>query len=165
MTPPHIFLEGWSRALLLLHALVALALAGAATHLAVVSLRLWRSALQAPARARLARLARIYAQVIGATYAAAFGLGLLMYPHYRYVVRALYLDRYDVWAANLFDIKENLAALGLPLAIAVWAVGRKLDPERDRALAGWLAFLAVSIWLLVGAATISGLLVTDVRGV
>jgi len=154
-----IFLESWARPLLVLHACVALAAAGATTHLAIVGVRLARG------EAHLARLTRIYAQVIGATYAAAFALGLLMYPHYRYVVRGLYLDRYEPWASSLFDIKENLAALGLPLALALFVVGRRLEPERDPAVTRWVAALAVAVWLVVVTTAVAGLLVTDVKGV
>ena len=155
----HVFLESFARPLLVLHALVALALAGASTHLAIVSWRLWRGAHH------LGRLARVYAQVIGGCFAVAFLLGLLMYPHYRYAVRGLYLDRYEPWASNLFDIKENLAALGIPIAVALFGVGRKLEPGRDQPLLGWLAFLAIANWTLVVAAAVMGLVVTDVRGV
>ncbi|MBS2032000.1 MAG: hypothetical protein JST54_29145 [Deltaproteobacteria bacterium] len=155
----HTFLESWARPLLVLHAVAALALAGASTHLAIVSWRLWRGAHH------LGRLARVYAQVIGGCFAAAFLFGLLMYPHYRYAVRGLYLDRYEPWASNLFDIKENLAALGLPLAVGLFSVGRKLDPSRDQPLLGWLAFLSIAIWTLIVASAVMGLVVTDVRGV
>ena len=154
-----IFLEAWARPLLVLHACVALAAAGATTHLAIVGVRLARGELQ------LARLTRIYAQVIGATYVVAFALGLLMYPHYRYVVRGLYLDRYEPWASNLFDIKENLAALGLPLAAALFFVGRKLEPSRERAVVTWVAVSGIAVWLVVVTTAVAGLIVTDVKGV
>ena len=104
---PSVFLDGAAKPLLVIHALVAFALLGASTHLAIVSIQLLRG------RSHLGRLARVYAQVIGATFSAAFAVGLLLYPHYRYDVRGLFLDRYEPWASNLFDIKETLAALGL----------------------------------------------------
>jgi hypothetical protein len=159
--PPaaHIFLEGWARPLLLLHAVAAVALAGAATHQALVAFRLWRGAIH------LGRLARVYSRLLGALYPAAFALGLLMYPHYRYAVRGLYLDRYAPWASNLFDVKENFAALGLPLALALFFVGRDLEPARDRPLLGFVAFLSIALWALMLTAALSGLLITDVRGV
>ena len=60
--------------------------------------------------------------------------GGLVYPRYRYFVRGLYLDRYAPWASNLFDFKENLATLGLPLAIGAFVLARELaqapaDPD------------------------------------
>lgn len=153
------FLAGAARALLVLHALVALGGVGATTHLALVGVRLWRGAHH------LARLARTYSQVIGATYAGAFLLGLSVYPHYRYAVRGLYLDRYEPWASNLFDMKENIAALGLPLAVALFVVGRRVEPARDRPLLGYLAFLAVAVWVVIVVTAVMGLVVTEVRGV
>lgn len=159
MNAPHLFLEGLARPLLLLHALVAVVLGGASTHLALVSVRMLRGNLS------LGRLARVYAVVIGVSYVIAFAVGLLMYPHYRYVVRGLYLDRYEPWASNLFDIKENLAALGLPLALALAVVGARFEPAREQALVKWLAFLACAVWAVSIAAALSGFLITDVRGV
>lgn len=159
MNAPHLFLEALARPLLLLHALIAVGLGGASTHLALVSIRMLRGNLS------LGRLARVYAQVIGATYVAAFAAGLLMYPQYRYVVRALYLDRYEPWASNLFDIKENLAAMGLPLALGLFALGRRFEPTREPALVKWMAFMACAVWVLVVVTALSGFLVTDVKGV
>ena len=156
---PRVFLEGWARPLLVLHALAGFALAGACTHQAVVGVQLWRG------RAHLGRLARVYAQVIGALFALAFAVGLFMYPHYRYQVRGLYLDRYEPWASNLFDMKETLLALGLPLAIAVFAVGRRLDPSREKELLPLFAVFSVALWALVVFGVISGVVVTSVRGV
>lgn len=154
-----IFLEGAAKPLLVLHALVAFALVGACTHLVVVAIQLLRG------RWHLGRLARVYSQVIGGCFVGAFGFGLLMYPHYRYHVRGLFLDRYEPWASNLFDIKENLAALGLPLALALFFVGRRLEPKEQGAVLPLFAYLAFAIWGLVVFAAVSGLVVTSVKGV
>ena len=156
---PQVFLDGWARPLLVLHALAGFALAGACTHQAVVGVQLWRG------RAHLARLARVYAQVIGALFALAFAAGLLLYPHYRYHVRGLYLDRYEPWASNLFDMKETLLALGLPLALGLFAVGRRLEPSREAELVPMFAAFAVALWALVLFGVFSGVVVTSVRGV
>jgi len=156
---PHVFLDGHARLLLVLHAVIGFALLGACTHQAVVGIGLLRG------RAHLGRLARIYSRVIGAAFVAAFAVGLLMYPHFRYHVRALFLDRYEPWASNLFDMKEDLLGLGLPLALALFFVGRRLDPERERAAAPFFAVLSVSLWALVAFGVISGVIVTSVRGV
>jgi hypothetical protein len=156
---PHVFLDGHARLLLVLHALAGFALFGACTHQVLVGIGLVRG------RAHLGRLARIYAQVSGGLFVAAFAVGLLMYPHYRYHVRGLYLDRYEPWASNLFDIKENLLALGLPLAIALFFVGRRFEPKGERALVPFFAVLSVALWALVLFGVVSGLVVTAVRGV
>ena len=156
---PHVFLDGWAKPLLVLHALAAFALLGACTHQALVAIALLRG------RWHLARLARIYAQVIGALFVLAFAAGLLIYPRYRYVVRGLFLDRYEPWASNLFDMKENLVALGLPFALGLFFLGRKFDGTNDRVLVPWLAFSAISLWALVTFGVVSGLVITSVRGV
>ncbi len=156
---PHVFLDGSARLLLVLHALVGFALCGACTHQAVVGLQLWRG------RFHLGRLARIYSQVIGVTFVVTFGVGLLMYPHFRYHVRGLFLDRYEPWASNLFDMKENLLALGLPLAITLFFVGRRLEPKEQQAAVPFFVILSVSLWVLVVFGVISGVIVTSVKGV
>ncbi len=156
---PDVFLHGATRPLLVLHALIAFALCGATTHLAIVSVQLLRG------RVHLGRLARVYSQVIGATFVCAFALGLILYPDYRYFVRALFLDRYEPWASNLFDMKEILAGLGLPLALALFFVGRRLDPKEHRGVLPYFAALSLSVWGIALTAAISGLVVTSVRGI
>jgi hypothetical protein len=156
---PTVLLESWSKPFLVLHALGGMALTGACTHQVVICWRLWHG------KPVPRRLATIYTQVIGWTFALTFVVGLLMYPHYRYHVRGLYLDRQAVWASNLFDMKENLAALGLPLAVALLAMGRGYDPATERKLSPVFAVLSVLLWSLVFFASVSGLLVTSVKGV
>lgn len=156
---PHVFLDGAAKPLLVLHALAAFALLGACTHQAIVAVQLLRGKLH------LARLARIYAQTIGALFIAAFSLGLALYPHFRYHVRGLFLDRYEPWASNLFDMKENLLALGLPLALVLFVIGRRFDPREEPALLPWLSFASIGLWVLVLFGVVSGLVVTSVKGV
>lgn len=154
---PTVFLAWATKPLLVLHALVAFALLGALTHLAIVAVGELRGA-------RRVRLLRIYAQVVGGTFAAAFGLGLLIYPAYRYFVRGLYFDRYEPWASNLFDLKENLVGLGLPLALLLFLAGRRYEASHAGAR-GLIATSAVLLWAIVLFGVVSGLLVTSVRAV
>lgn len=156
---PHVFLDTWAKPLLVLHALAAFALCGACTHQALVGVGLWRGKLH------LGRLARVYAQIIGALFTLAFAIGLLLYPHYRYAVRGLYLDRYEPWASNLFDMKETLLALGLPFALSLFVIGRRLEPRSEGALLPWMAFSSVALWAIVVFGSVCGLIVTSVRGV
>jgi hypothetical protein len=143
-----VFLESWSRWLLIAHALTAMALAGAMGHLAVASVARLRG--KATALTRHLRTASL-------VYLACFALGLLLYPHFRYHVRALELDRDAPWASNLFDIKENLAALLLPLGLALPA----LETQRPRLAALFGVLLGVGTLALI----IAGLLVTNTKGV
>ena len=69
------------------------------------------------------------------------------------------------WASNLFDTKENFAALGLPLVIAAFVMSRAMQPQEDqglvRAYAAFVILAAVIVWFNV----ISGLAITMARGV
>lgn len=155
---PDIFLDGVARLLLLLHAAAAIVLVGAATHHAIVAIGFMRG------KPKL-RLARIYAATIAVSYAVTFAFGLLVYPTFRYHARALYLDRYERWASNLFDMKENFAALGIPLVIAIFILSRRMNPKEDKLLVGpYLAF-SLLIALIVWFDVISGLLITMAKGV
>ena len=150
-----------ARVFVVLHALVALALGGASTHLALVTYGLYRH--DPPPKAKL-RLARIYSQTVGWLFIAVVILGSFAYPAYRYRVRGLYLDRHAPWAANLFDFKETLAALALPIAIALIVLGRRYEPA-DRDVRALFAFCAGAVFCTVAFNIVSGLVITLVRGV
>ncbi len=158
MQPPNVAFGGIAQGLVLLHALVALALCGACTHHLVVAVGYLRGVYRVG-------LGRIYALVTACCYAAVFILGLTAYPSYRYFVRGLYFDRHVVWASNLFDIKENYAALGLPLALTLLLLSRSFEPSRDKALVAPYTVLVACVFALVWFMGISGLLITMQRGV
>jgi hypothetical protein len=153
-----IWLEAWARALVVLHAAAAIVLIGAATHHAIVAFGYLRGVYRV-------RLARIYGAVSLVAYAVTFALGAMAYPTYRYRVRGLYLDWYEVWASNLFDIKENFAALGLPAVVAVFFLSRALRPKEEPALVpcyvALVWFGAALVWFNV----FSGLAITLAKGV
>jgi hypothetical protein len=155
----HVAFERWARPLLLLHAGFAIALAGASTHLFLTCLKMVQK------RPYKARLVRIYGQTVGVLFATVFGWGLLCYPSYRYYVRGLYFDRYAPWASNLFDMKENLAALALPLSFLLFAVTRRFDPRHGEGPVPVLFVLALLVFVVVVFCIGSGLLVTCVKGV
>ncbi len=154
---PEVAFEGPAFALVILHALAAIVLIGASTHHAIISVGYLRGRYKV-------RLGRIYAATIAVTYGITFLFGLLAYPAFRYHVRGLYLDRYEAWASNLFDTKENFAALGLPLVIALFVLSRVMAPSEDRELARGYAVIAVLATAIVWFSMISGLVVTQVRG-
>lgn len=143
---------GIARLLVVLHAAAAIALIGAATHHAIIA---WRELRGKPLR----RLRRIYAWVTAGAYGVTFAFGLLAYPTFRYEVRGLYLDKFAPWASNLFDTKENFAALGLPLVAIVLATCRDDDRRWYHAACVWL--IAAIVWFDV----FSGLVITMARGV
>ncbi len=155
---PDIAFEGAARLLVVLHALASIVLIGASTHHALIAIGYLRGSYKV-------RLGRIYAATIAVTYGVTFVLGLLAYPTFRYHVRALYLDRYDVWASNLFDTKENFAALGLPLVVCAFVMSRVMNPKEDVALARAYAAFVVLAAVIVWFSVISGILITMTRGV
>jgi hypothetical protein len=153
-----IFLESQARLLVLLHAAAAIVLVGSSTHHALVTLSYLRGRFKV-------RLGRIYAATVVVAYSITFLLGALAYPTYRYHVRALYFDRHAVWASNLFDIKENFAALGLPLAIGVFVLSRVMRPKEDGSMLVGYAAMSFLVTFIVWFNVISGVLLTMERGV
>jgi hypothetical protein len=147
-----------AKALVLLHAAAAIVLVGSSTHHFLVTLGYLRGNYRV-------RLGRIYAATVAVTYSITFALGALSYPTYRYHVRGLYLDRYAVWASNLFDMKENFAAIGLPLALGAWALGRVLEPQEDAQLLPGYAVMVALTTVVVWFNVIAGLLITMAKGV
>lgn len=155
---PDLLLDGSARLLVLLHAAAAIVLVGAATHQAIIAVGYLRGTFKV-------RLGRIYAAVVAVAYAVTFGFGLLAYPTFRYHTRALYLDRHEPWASNLFDMKENFAALGLPLVVGMLVLSRVMEPKEDRRLVGPYAAFALFTAAIVWFDVISGLVITMTRGV
>lgn len=155
---PDIFLDDHARLLVLLHAAAAIVLIGATTHHALIVLRYLRGRYPV-------RLGRVYAATIAGSYLVTFMFGLLAYPTFRYHGRALYLDRYEPWVSNLFDIKENWAGLGLPLVVAILILSRVMDPRRDRALLRGYAAASFLVTGIVWFGVIAGLLITMAKGV
>ncbi len=152
------FLQPHAKWIVLVHAAAAIVLVGASTHNFLVTLGYLRGRYKA-------RLGRIYAAIILWAYGITFVFGSLAYPTYRYFVRGLYLDRYATWASNLFDIKENFAALGLPLVIGAFVLSRTMNPQEDRPLLSGYAVMVFGTTAIVWFNVISGLLITMTKGV
>ena len=157
---PTVFLGSVGPLLIVLHALLALVLGGASVHQAVIATQVLRG------RPLPGRLARLYSLIALSAYLMTLLSGALVYPRYRYFVRGLYLDRYAPWASNLFDFKENLATLGLPLALGAFVIARELshraaEPQGARLLYGLFA-LGTSLISVFNLA--AGLLCTSMRG-
>jgi hypothetical protein len=107
--------------LLVLHAASAVVLIGAATHNGVLAYRAWRG------RAVRARLQRLYASVLFATYLPTVALGLWLYPTFRLEVRATHFDLHLPSATAAFEVKEHWVALGLFVLLAYLPLSRRLD--------------------------------------
>ncbi len=158
---PHgggVWLEGAAAALLVVHALAAIALLGATTHDAVLVIGFLRG------RFGRAGLERLYVRIQLVAYLATFALGAVVYPAYRIYVRAAVFDRWAPWASNLFDIKENFAALGLPVVMAYAWLRSRFDPRKDVAWRPLYAVLGLTAAALVWFQTVAGLVLVAERG-
>ncbi|MGE0870931.1 MAG: hypothetical protein AB7P03_20360 [Kofleriaceae bacterium] len=156
--PPDIALDGASRLLVVLHAAAAIVLIGSSTHHALIAVGYLRGSYKI-------RLARIYAATLAVAYAITMAFGLLAYPSFRYHVRGIYLDRHEHWASNLFDIKENFAALGIPAVIALVVMSRVLQPTSERPLVHGYVGFAILVAMIVWFDVFAGLAVTLAKGV
>ncbi|MBI2435426.1 MAG: hypothetical protein HYV26_21440 [Candidatus Hydrogenedentes bacterium] len=150
-----IFLESWSKPLLFLHLLAAVAATATSWHLLV------RFVIKVRGRRGLLRLVRLHALILLIAYSAAFLLGAIIYPTFRVRVRHEYLDQAVPLATALFEVKEHLAALMLPVVLLLFVQSRVLhfrDPEDRRyiplffclvcVIAGVLSFNAWCGWWL-----------------
>lgn len=154
----HTFLYGLRKLLLVLHFASAVVLLGSSTHLL----------LQMPALLRgesRVRLERIYGRVIAVAYSLTYALGALLYPTYRYHVRALFLDRAHPMVSNVFDIKENFATIALPLALALGALGGRMTDAEDKPYRSVYAVMSLVVALVVWFDVISGVVIVSYRAV
>lgn len=145
------------RVLLVIHALVAFALAGASTHLALVMVGFLRGSRQ-----RL-RLARLYAQTAGALVLATVALGAVLYPAFKVRVVFPYLAKAAPWATVLFDVKEAVALTAGALGVFAIVLGRRFDGS-DRAVNAALATCAFLLFALVSFCVVAGLVIVAERG-
>jgi hypothetical protein len=152
------FLYNFRKLLLVFHFAGAVVLIGAATHLL----------LQMPAHLRgtpRIRLERVYGRVVAVSFSLTYVLGAVLYPTYRYHVRALYFDRYHPMLSNLFDIKENLATIALPLAIALGVLGGRLTHPEDAPFRPVYAVMSLFVAAVVWFNVVSGVVIASYRAV
>lgn len=152
------FLYGARKLLLVLHFAASVVLLGSSTHLL----------LQMPASLRGAprvRLERVYGRVVAVSFALTYALGALLYPTYRYHVRALYLDRHHPMVANVFDVKENLATIALPLALCLGALGGRLTDPDDAPFRPVYASMSLLVAAAVWFNVVSGVVIASYRAV
>ena len=158
-SPPTIWLQQAGKPLLILHALIAILLLGSITHNTLLTVRyLW-------GHFHKITLEKLYVKVGLIAYALTFGLGAIIYPNYRYHVRARYFDPEIPWASYLFDIKEHWAAIGLILFGIFYLLSREIDPRRHRQTLFIYVFLSLCLCLIVWFSLISGLLLTSYRSI
>lgn len=160
VVPPeaHTFLYDFRKLLLVLHFAGAVVLIGSSTHL----LLQMRALLRGQSRVRLER---IYGRVVAVTYSVTYALGAILYPTYRYHVRALFLDRHHPMISNLFDVKENLATIALPLALALAALGGRMTDPADKPFRPVYAAMSLFVAAVVWFDVVSGVLIASYKAV
>ena len=141
-------------ALLMVHALLAVALLGAITH---QTASVWLPA-RGPAASFLGRFRSVgaasYANAIVVLYLCQAVLGgVLIYPEFRLSVRPV-LEQLGLWVPlGVFDLKEHFTVIGLATLPAYWYFWRQpLAGEHAGTRAALTAMLAFIVWwnFLVG---------------
>jgi hypothetical protein len=149
--------------LLILHGLLAVGLLGAVTHQALaVSVRRAESRTRSFFARFRATDASAYSTPVVFLFVAVMGLGAVLYPRYRFLVRPL-LQTLDLRSANgAFELKEHFSAIGLMLLPAYWASWKQpLVPEYESARL-WLTWIiALSVWWNF----VTGQLLVAIKGV
>jgi hypothetical protein len=179
-----LFLENWTRALLVVHCIAAAVLVGATTH------HLFWSRHYLFGRYARVTQERRFAGIAALAFVTTFLLGNLLYPTYKVRVRAEYFDNPPAVAAEararaaahqaigvapgapaapsglqsiarLFDIKEHWVALGCAASLLLFALSRRAHPkDHPRVMPLYLGLSAVacgSAWFgaVVGVVTAS----------
>ena len=153
---PRVFLHDVARPLLLAHGLCGIVASASALHLLVLTLHARRHAPQRQA------LLALHARVVAVSTTLCFALGLLLYPGYRVFVRGLVLDVDSPALSNLFDFKEAMALVALPLALVLPAVARAVG-RGDNVIDVLRWFVLVLALVTLGCAGV-GAWVTSVKG-
>lgn len=146
--------------MLILHGLCAVALLGGLTHQAMAVLLPARAGSGFTSAYRAVNAARFTTFNI-ALYIVTFVLGAFIYPPYRMAVRT-WIERARLWhISGLFEMKEQMLAIGLAMLPFFWLMWR--DPrDAETALARkWTtAMLCAIVWY----SFIAGHIVNNVRG-
>ena len=147
------------RAMLIVHAVCAMALVGAATHHLVWSARYLRGQFGR------ARAEQRFLRIVGLLFAATFTLGLVMYPAYKTGVRMAWLDANRPDIGRLFDIKEHFVAIVFATLCAQAWLAKRARPHAgsERIVLVAYAGLSATTALLVWTAAIIGLITVSIR--
>ena len=145
------------KVVLLLHALMSVALIGAATHNGITSIRYFFGDVSR------VRAHRRWVAVTFWTYLGAFVLGNIMYPLFRTGVRAAYLDATFPLATGFFEVKEHWIALGFALLLWYYPASRKFGAS-DPFPRGWMYPTAgIVIMSIVWMSALTGLALVAIK--
>jgi hypothetical protein len=146
--------------LLILHGLIAVALMGVVTHQAFAVLAPARTAGGFVTAYRAVSAARFTNATI-VMYIVTFVLGGWIYPAYRVSAR-VWIETARLWPiSGLFEMKEQVLAIGLAMLPFYWLVWRDpRDEETRTARIATTTILCVIVWY----SFIAGHVVNNVRG-
>lgn len=134
-------------AMLLIHALLAVALIGALTHQALSTWWPVGGGQRSFFGNFRAVRAATYTNAIIAIYAVTATMGGIIYPIYRTGARVALEEMRMRTPLGFFDIKEHYIAIGLGMLPAYWYYWRQpLSPELVRTRAMLTAVLAFAVW-------------------
>lgn len=135
-------------------------LLGASTHnVAAVC-----GALSGRADDRLKR-EKVFAAVAFYSFLVCFVIGIVIYPAFRWYVRAEYFDASLPWATGLFEIKEHLLSLAFVIGLGQFLLSRRIDLEKDREFLPLYAFFTFAFWAVVLYSSVTGALLVILRSV
>lgn len=154
-----LFAEALARPLLVVHAVLAAATAGAVTHdLVFLRLALRRGG-------RFVQVHRLFTHLSLLLAGATMLVGSVVYPTYRIRVRAEVLEEAHPAVPFVFDLKENLGTLVLAVLLAYVFLLRRQGLVEDRWLRATYGLFSWTAFLLVWFNLVCGLAVVMVRSV
>lgn len=154
-----IFLQGGYRFLLIVHLAAAIVLLGASTHNVLILIR------RSDKTEKSARLDRKFAAISFYSFLVCFTIGMIIYPAFRYYVRALHFDVSLPWATGMFEIKEHLLSLAFVAGLGHYLLSGHIKPALDRGMSALYMMLAFVFWGIVVFSSVSGALLTMIRSI
>ena len=145
--------------MLIVHLGAAVVLLGASTHNAITLAGILRG------RTNLAGREKTYAAVAFYAFVVCFVIGTLIYPAFRWYVRAKYFDASLPWASGLFEIKEHLISLAFAVGLGQYFLSRYVDLEKYREFRPLYAFFTFTFWAVAVYAAVSGALLVILRSI
>lgn len=158
----NIAFESISKFLLVAHFAASVVLVGASTHDLVILIGLLRKKVL-PATGW--KREKFYNKTAFYSYIACFLIGCVLYPAFRYYVRARYFDVDLPWATGLFEIKEHWLSIGMALVAAAYVLRIRMEPAKDKNSLALYTFAVATVWAIVMFAVISSVILVSLRSV
>lgn len=154
-----VFLESYSKLLLLMHAGLAVALIGSVTHLGVVAAHHLREGHPKQ------RAYRRYVRIVWWLYLLTVTMGILVYPAFRVYVRGHYLDGEIPLATGFFEVKEHWVGIGLGMVMLLRPLAHGTDLGERSAETTLVHLLSIGLTVVVWLAMTVGFVLNMLRSV